>query len=330
MSIQQRGAIIGATGLVGQKLIDGLASRGHKPKELLLGASSRSAGQTRMFHNEELTVQTVDDVLAQKPKWAIFSAGSGVSKEWAPRFVEAGCRVIDNSSCWRMEDGVPLVVPEINLDSVNDSHGIIANPNCSTIQLVLALRNVQQKFGIKRMVLATYQSVSGTGKEAITQLMTERMGKQAENMAYPHPIDMKCLPVNGALDENNDTAEEVKLREESQKIFNDPAIAVTATVVRVPVQGGHSIAANVELRQAFSLDAVKEAISEVEGVIVQDKPEEHIYPMPRFVESKEEVFVGRIRKDVSMDNAFNCWIVADNLLKGAATNAIQIVEGLGY
>ena len=320
-------AIVGATGMVGRVLLDVVAEQGLPVTELIAAASRRSAGSFVRFRGQEVEVRSVDDALAARPDVAIFSAGGDVSRTWAPRYAEAGCTVIDNSSAWRMDPNVPLVVPEINMDTVRADHRLIANPNCSTIQMVLALSGLHAAYRLRRIVVATYQSVSGTGLKAVRQLEDERADRSGE-MAYAHPIDMNCLPVNGDLDETGATSEEVKLARETQRIFDDRSIAVTATVVRVPVRGGHSEAVNAEFHRDFDLDEVRGILQRTPGVVIQDDPAHHIYPMPRDAEGRDEVFVGRIRRDLSQPNTLNLWVVADNLRKGAATNAVQIVRNL--
>lgn len=320
-------AIVGATGMVGRVLLDVVAEQGLPVTELIAAASRRSAGSFVRFRGQEVAVRSVDDALAARPDVAIFSAGGDVSRTWAPRYAEAGCTVIDNSSAWRMDPDVPLVVPEINMDTVRADHRLIANPNCSTIQMVVALSGLHAAYRLRRIVVATYQSVSGTGLKAVRQLEDERADRSGER-AYAHPIDMNCLPVNGDLDETGATSEEVKLARETQRIFDDRSIAVTATVVRVPVRGGHSEAVNAEFHRDFDLDEVRGILQRTPGVVIQDDPAHHIYPMPRDAEGRDEVFVGRIRRDLSQPNTLNLWVVADNLRKGAATNAVQIVRNL--
>ena len=320
-------AIVGATGMVGRVLLDVVAEQGLPVTELIAVASQRSAGSIVRFRGREIEVRSMDDALAARPDVAIFSAGSDVSRIWAPRFAEAGCTVIDNSSAWRMDPTVPLVVPEINMDMVRADHRLIANPNCSTIQMVLALSGLHAAYRLRRIVVSTYQSVSGTGSKAVRQLEDERAGRSGET-AYAHPIDMNCLPVNGELNEAGATSEEVKLVRETQRIFDDRSIAVTATVVRVPVRGGHSEAVNAEFHCDFDLDEVRRILGRTPGVVIRDDPARDIYPMPRDVEGRDEVFVGRIRRDLSQPNTLNLWVVADNLRKGAATNAVQIAQNL--
>ena len=263
----------------------------------------------------------------RQPDIAIFSAGGTTSKEWAPKFAQTGTVVIDNSSAWRMDTSKKLVVPEVNASNLTIEDKIIANPNCSTIQMVLALAPLHKAYGIKRIVVSTYQSVTGTGVKAVTQMENERIGQDGE-MVYPYPIDMNCLPHGGDFDDDGYTTEETKLLNETRKILDDPTIAVTATVVRVPVIGGHSEAVNVEFKNEFELERVRKLLHEMPGVTLQDNPEMNIYPMPKYAEGKNDVFVGRLRRDLSQPRTLNLWIVADNLRKGAATNAVQIAEYL--
>jgi len=267
----------------------------------------------------------VEDVMNASPDIALFAAGSSVSLKYAPLFAEKGCYVIDNSSAWRMYEHIPLIVPQINAATLKHSDKIIANPNCSTIQLVMALYPLHRAFKIKRLVISTYQSVTGTGVKAVNQLMNEREGKSGET-AYPHPIDLNLLPHAGSFESDGYTSEEIKLTNETRKILNDNTIQITATIVRVPVIGGHSEAVNVEFEHPYSLDKVYELLNDMPGVVVMDNPHANEYPMPRFVQHKDEVFVGRIRRDLSKENCLNLWIVADNLRKGAATNAVEIAE----
>jgi aspartate-semialdehyde dehydrogenase len=302
-----------------------LAERSFPITELLLVASERSVGKEIVFGGSKHKVIGLAAAVAAKPDIALFSAGGATSKEWAPKFAEAGTVVIDNSSAWRMEDDIKLVVPEINGEQLTVSDKIIANPNCSTIQMVLALRNIHRNYGIERLVISTYQSVSGTGVAALEQLDGERKGEKPA-MVYPYPIDMNCLPHGGDFDEDGNTSEEMKLVHETRKILGDPSIQITATVVRVPVKGGHSEAVNVETKKPFELDAVRKLLAQTPGIKVQDLPDTNTYPMPLYAEGKDEVFVGRIRRDTSRPNALNMWVVADNLRKGAATNAVQIAE----
>ena len=278
-----------------------------------------------MYGDREVQVVSVEDAIAQAPDFAIFSAGSSASLEYAPKFAASGAVVIDNSAAWRSDPKIPLVVPEINGDAITPADKIIANPNCSTIQLVMALAPLHKRFGIRRLVVSTYQSVTGTGKKAVDQLMNERAGQPCDP-AYPYPIDMNLFPHGGSFTENGYTTEEMKLLNETRKILRDNEIQVTATVVRVPVTGGHSEAVNVEFREEFDLAEVYELLNGMPGVKVLDAPSENVYPMPKFAEGLDDVFVGRVRRDFSQPNTLNMWVVADNLRKGAATNAVQIMQ----
>jgi len=318
-------AVVGATGMVGQVMLKVLAERSFPISALYLVASENSVGQEIMFGGISHKVIGLAQALSLKPDIAIFSAGGSISLEWAPKFAQVGTTVIDNSSAWRMLEDKKLIVPEINGHLITKEDKIIANPNCSTTQMVLALKQIHAQYGIERLVISTYQSVSGTGVKAIEQLQNERQGKKGE-MAYPYPIDMNCLPHGGDFDEDGNTSEEMKLVHETRKILGDDSIQITATVVRVPVKGGHSEAVNVETKKPFELSAIRKIIGGTPGIVMQDFPETNTYPMPLYAEGKEAVFVGRIRRDTSRPNALNMWIVADNLRKGAATNAIQIAE----
>jgi aspartate-semialdehyde dehydrogenase len=320
-------AVVGATGLVGSEILEVLDEHQFPFDELLLVASERSAGKKMTFQNKEYTIIGLKQAVSEKPDIAIFSAGGGTSLEWAPQFAEVGTIVIDNSSAWRMDPTKKLVVPEINAKDLRIDDRIIANPNCSTIQMVLALNPLRLKYGIKRIVVSTYQSVTGTGKAAVDQMMAEREGKTAD-MVYPHKIDLNVLPHIDVFQPNGYTKEEMKMINETKKIFNDNSIQVTATTVRIPTMGGHSEAVNVEFHKDFDLDEVRDILSNTPGVIVQDDPANNIYPMPLTAHKKDEVFVGRLRRDESQPNTLNMWIVADNLRKGAATNAVQIAEYL--
>lgn len=320
-------AVVGATGLVGRKMLQVLNESGLKIEELLPAASEKSAGQKLSFQGKDWTVKTVQQVLDARPDAALFSAGGSVSLEWAPKFAEAGITVIDNSSAWRMHEDVKLVVPEINASLLTENDKIIANPNCSTIQLVMVLNPLQQKYGLKRVIISTYQSITGTGAKAVDQMEAERNGTTAQQV-YAYPIDKNCIPQCDVFSEEGYTKEELKMVNESRKILGIPRLRVTATAVRVPVVGGHSESVNVELEKDFDLDEVRRLLSETQGVIVQDDPARLEYPMPRYAHDKNEVFVGRIRRDMSNDNTLNLWIVSDNLRKGAATNAVQILQYL--
>ncbi|MFD0990452.1 aspartate-semialdehyde dehydrogenase [Mariniflexile jejuense] len=320
-------AVVGATGMVGEVMLKVLAERNFPVTELLLVASERSVGKKLTYNNKEYTVIGLADAVAAKPQIAIFSAGGDTSLEWAPKFAEAGTTVVDNSSAWRMDPTKKLVVPEINANELTKDDKIIANPNCSTIQMVLALSGLHKKYKMKRVVVSTYQSVSGTGVKAVKQLENEIAGIDGE-MAYPYPISRNVLPHCDVFLENGYTKEEMKLAREPQKIFNDKTFSVTATAVRVPTSGGHSEAVNVQFENDFDLAEVREILSNTPGVVLQDNTATNSYPMPMFAHDKDEVFVGRLRRDESQPNTLNMWIVADNLRKGAATNAIQISEYL--
>ncbi|GGF35685.1 aspartate-semialdehyde dehydrogenase [Echinicola rosea] len=320
-------AVVGATGLVGSEILEVLAEHNFPFDELLLVASERSAGKKITFKDKEYTVIGLAQAVSEKPDIAIFSAGGDTSKEWAPKFAEAGTIVVDNSSAWRMDPTKKLVVPEINAKSLKIDDRIIANPNCSTIQMVLALTKLRDRYGIKRVVVSTYQSVTGSGLKAVNQLQDERAGKEGEK-AYPHKIDLNVLPHIDVFQDNGYTKEEMKMINETKKIFEDPSIQVTATTVRIPVMGGHSEAVNVEFKEDFDLQEVKELLAATPGVIVEDDVANNVYPMPMNAHKKDEVFVGRLRRDESQPNTLNMWIVADNLRKGAATNAVQIAEYL--
>lgn len=318
-------ALIGATGLVGNVMIKVLEERNFPVTEFFPAASERSVGKPIEFNGKTHKVCSIEDALAARPAIALFSAGGSTSKQWAEKFAEQGTFVIDNSSAWRMVDNVPLVVPEVNPHTLNQQTRIIANPNCSTIQMVVALNPLHKAYGIKRLVISTYQSVTGTGVAAVKQLDDERAGNTPE-MVYPHPIDLNCFPHGGDFEPNGYTTEETKLVNETRKILEDQEIRITATVVRIPVKGGHSEAVNVEMKSPFQLNELMNLFANSPGLVVQDKVAENIYPMPRFSHNKDEVFVGRIRRDESCDNGLDLWIVADNLRKGAATNAVQIAQ----
>ncbi len=320
-------AVVGATGMVGEVMLKVLAERNFPITELLVVASERSVGKILTYKNKEYTVIGLADAVAAKPDIAIFSAGGGTSLEWAPKFAEVGTTVIDNSSAWRMDPTKKLVVPEINAHELTKDDKIIANPNCSTIQMVLALSPLHKQYKMKRVVVSTYQSVSGTGVKAVKQLENEIAGIEGE-MAYPYPISRNALPHCDVFEDNGYTKEEMKLAKEPQKIFNDKSFSVTATAVRIPTAGGHSESVNVEFENDFDLAEVRKLLSETPGVIVQDNTATNTYPMPIFAHDKDEVFVGRLRRDETQPNTLNMWIVADNLRKGAATNAIQIGEYL--
>ncbi len=321
-------AIIGATGLVGKVIIKVLEESTYfSGIDLIPAASKRSVGKKVLFHGKEITVCNLEDAVNANPHIAIFSAGAEVSIEWAPRFAERQTFVIDNSSAWRMNEGIPLVVPEINAGSIKNNTRIIANPNCSTIQMVLALMPLQRNYGIRRVVVSTYQSVTGSGVPAARQLDDERKGIDGKK-AYPHRIDLNLFPHGGKFLDNGYTTEEQKLVDETRKILDDSSIMLTATVVRVPVYGGHSEAINVELKNSYDLNEVRELLLDTPGITIQDNVEVNEYPMPFYAEGKDDVFVGRIRRDESISNGLNLWVVSDNLRKGAATNAVQIAEYL--
>ena len=320
-------AVVGATGLVGTKMLQVLAERNFPVDELIPVASERSVGKEVEFKGKKYKVVGMEDGIAAKPGVAIFSAGGNTSLEWAPKFAEAGITVIDNSSAWRMDPAKPLVVPEVNAEVLTAKDKIIANPNCSTIQMVVALQPLHKKYKIKRVVVSTYQSVTGTGKKAVDQLNNERSGKEGE-MAYKYQIDLNALPQIDVFLDNGYTKEEMKMVNETKKIMQDDSINVTATTVLIPVMGGHSESVNVEFEKEFDLNELRQILSEAPGVIVQDDPSQQIYPMPLWAHEKDEVFVGRLRRDDTQPNTLNMWIVSDNLRKGAATNAVQIAEYL--
>lgn len=320
-------AVVGATGLVGTKMLQVLAERNFPVTELVPVASERSVGKEVEFKGVKYKVVSMDDGIAAKPAVAIFSAGGSTSLEWAPKFAAAGITVIDNSSAWRMDPTKKLVVPEINADALTAEDKIIANPNCSTIQMVVAINPLHKKYGIKRIVVSTYQSVTGTGKKAVDQLMNERKGVDGE-MAYKYPIDLNVIPQIDVFLDNGYTKEEMKMVKETCKIMRDDSIRVTATTVRIPVMGGHSESVNIEFENEFDLDEVKSLLSNAPGVVLQDDPAAQLYPMPMWAHDKDEVFVGRIRRDETQPKTLNLWVVSDNLRKGAATNAIQIAEYL--
>ena len=320
-------AVVGATGMVGQIILKVLAERSFPVTELIPVASSRSVGKTVTFGGRDWTIKSLEDAVAAAPDLALFSAGGNTSLEWAPRFAAVGTRVVDNSSAWRMDPTKKLVVPEINADVLTQEDMIIANPNCSTIQLVVALNPLHQAYGAKRVLVSTYQSVTGTGKAAVDQLEGERVGEDVD-MVYPYKIDRNCIPHCDIFLDNDYTKEEMKMTQETVKIIGDEGIKLAATAVRVPVQGGHSESVNVEFERPFDIADVKKLLSETDGVTLQDQPEFNTYPMPLMAEGKDDVFVGRLRRDFTTDNALNMWVVSDNLRKGAATNTVQIAEVL--
>ena len=321
-------AVVGATGLVGGKMLQVLEERNFPLDELIAVASERSAGKQITYKGKKHTVIGMAEAVAARPDIAIFSAGGGTSLQWAPKFAEVGTTVVDNSSAWRMDPTKKLVVPEINASVLTKEDKIIANPNCSTIQMVLALAPLHKRYGIKRVVVTTYQSITGTGKRAIDQMTAERAGEKNVPMIYPYRIDMNILPHIDSFLDNGYTKEEMKMVNETCKIMQDDSIKVTATTVRVPTMGGHSEAVNVEFKEDFTLEEVKNLLSAMPGIVGQDDPKNNIYPMPLTAHEKDEVFVGRLRRDESQPNTLNMWVVADNLRKGAATNAVQIAEYL--
>lgn len=320
-------AVVGATGLVGSVMLKVLEERNFPIDELLLVASERSVGNVIKFKGKDHTVISITSAIENRPDIALFSAGGATSLEWAPKFAEVGTTVIDNSSAWRMDQTKKLVVPEINANQLSKEDKIIANPNCSTIQMVMALAPLHNKYKIKRIVVSTYQSVSGTGVKAVEQLENEIAGRKGD-MAYHYPIHKNAIPHCDVFEENGYTKEEMKLVRETQKILNDNSIAVTATAVRIPTAGGHSEAVNVEFENDFDIQDVRTLLSQSDGITLQDNLDVNVYPMPMYANGKDDVFVGRIRRDGSQPNTLNVWIVSDNLRKGAATNTIQIAEYL--
>ncbi|NOX45746.1 MAG: aspartate-semialdehyde dehydrogenase [Chlorobi bacterium] len=318
-------AVVGVTGLVGSIMLKVLEEKKIPVTELIPVASDKSKGKNVVFHGKQIPLSCLADALEKKPDIALFSAGGGVSLEWAPKFANTGAYVIDNSSAWRMDKGKKLVVPEINSNILTKDDHIIANPNCSTIQLVMALNPLHEKYRVKRLVISTYQSITGSGIKAVRQMENEREGGSSEKF-YPHVIDKNCLPHCDVFQEGGYTKEELKLVNETHKILNDHTIGITATAVRVPVEGGHSESVNVEFETDFEMDEIRGILSKSQGIVLQDTPNENLYPMPVTSYGKDEVFVGRLRRDFSQKNSLNMWIVSDNLRKGAATNAVQIVE----
>ena len=318
-------AVVGATGLVGTKMLQILEERNFPVTTLLPAASANSVGKTLVFKGQNIPVISLDEAVAAKPQIALFSAGGTVSLEWAPKFAENGTIVIDNSSAWRMDPGVPLVVPKVNPQAIQPSHNIIANPNCSTIQMVVALQPLHQTFQLKRVVVSTYQSVTGTGQKAVQQMFDERAGK-APQRVYPHPIDLNVLPHIDVFMPDGYSKEEWKMMVETRKIMGLPELKITATTVRVPTVGGHSESINASFEKSITVNEVREILGNAPGVTLQDNPETFEYPMPLNSHNKDDVFVGRIRQDESEMNTINLWVVSDNLRKGAATNAIQIAE----
>jgi len=319
-----RVAVVGATGMVGNVMLKVLKERNFPADEILAVGSERSVGTEKEIDGTLYKIMSIDQAIAAKPDIAIFSAGGGVSLEFAPKFAAVGTTVIDNSSAWRMSPDHKLIVPEINGNTLTKDDKIIANPNCSTIQLVMTLAPLHRKYGVKRVVVSTYQSITGTGVGAVNQMAAEREGRQAE-MVYPYPIDQNCIPHCDVFEENGYTKEEMKLTKETKKIL-DPNINVTATAVRVPVVGGHSESVNITFENDFDLAELRKILHDTDGITLQDNPDVNSYPMPRYAHDRDDVFVGRIRRDFSQPNSLNLWIVADNLRKGAATNAVQIAE----
>ena len=321
-------AIVGATGMVGRTMLQVLAERDIEVENLYPIASSASIGKFIEYRGKEYPICVLEDAITKDIDFALFSAGGSISTEWAPRFAANGVTVIDNSSAWRMDENCPLVVPQINQDSIQSRHKIIASPNCSTIQMVMALNPLHKMYGIKRLVISTYQSVSGTGKAAVEQMEEERLNGTSSNMVYAYPIDRNCIPHCDVFLENGYTKEEMKLVHETRKIFRDPNIAITATAVRVPVTGGHSESINVQFARPFLLSEVRDLLGNAEGIMLVDDVANNKYPMPLDAHHKDEVLVGRLRIDESQPNTLNMWVVADNLRKGAATNAVEILKKL--
>lgn len=319
--------VVGATGMVGQKMLQILEEQQFPVTELLAVASEKSVGKTVAFQGKQYPVVSLDTAIAARPQLAIFSAGANISLSAAPRFAAQGTTVVDNSSAWRMEKGIPLVIPEINADILRKDDKIIANPNCSTIQMLMALAPIHKHYGIERVIVSTYQSITGTGVKAVQQMEAERTDSPHEKV-YPYAIDKNCLPHCDVFLENDYTKEEMKLVAETQKILNDPEMRITATAVRVPVVGGHSESINIELKEPFTVDEIKKLLHQSPGVVVQDDIANLLYPMPITAYEKDDVFVGRIRRDTSCEQALNLWVVADNIRKGAATNAVQIAAYL--
>jgi len=318
-------AVVGATGLVGSTMLRTLEERNFPVTGLIPVASEKSKGRKVSFKDKEYAVVTLPEAVAMQPHIALFSAGGSTSLEWAEAFAAAGAYVIDNSSAWRMHPDKKLIVPEVNASVLTKEDRVIANPNCSTIQMVVVLKPLHDRYRIKRVVVSTYQSVTGSGQKGADHLLSERAGENTRQF-YPHPIDLNVLPHIDVFQDNGYTKEEMKMIQETQKIMGDSSIRVSATTVRVPVMGGHSESVNIEFERAYDLEEVKELLAKAPGIIVQDDPKRNLYPMPLTASGKDEVFVGRLRRDPSQDNTLNCWIVADNLRKGAATNAVQIAE----
>ena len=325
--INMKIAIVGATGMVGEVMLQILEARDFPILELMLVASERSIGKKLLFKGKEHTVIGLQTAVDAKPDIALFSAGGETSLEWAPKFAAAGITVIDNSSAWRMDPSKKLIVPEINASQLSKEDKIIANPNCSTIQMVLVLNPLHKKYGVKRVVVSTYQSITGPGVKAVLQLENEMKGEKGE-MAYPYPIHQNAIPQCDVFEENGYTKEEMKLVRETKKILNDDTVLVTATAIRIPVMGGHSESVNIEFENDFEVNDIRRLMHETPGITVQDNIDTNTYPMPIYAKGKDDVFVGRIRRDESQNNTLNMWIVSDNLRKGAATNAVQIAEYL--
>tara|TARA_B100001093_G_scaffold451643_1_gene459223 strand:- start:250 stop:1254 length:1005 start_codon:yes stop_codon:yes gene_type:complete len=321
-------ALIGATGLVGRTMLEVMEELALPVDELLPAASGESVGKEVEFQGRKWMIQSVEDVLAARPQVALFSAGGDVSKRWAPEFAKAGTTVVDNSSAWRMDSNCPLVVPEVNGDAIGSADRIIANPNCTTMQLVMVLKPLHEAYRIQRGVVSTYQSITGTGKAAIVQLESERAGAPVEAPVYPHPIDLNCLPHCDVFGDNGYTREEMKVWNETKKILGDEEVHMSCTAVRVPVMGGHSESVYLEFERSFELQHVRQKLADFPGVVVVDEPAQNQYPMPRTAEGKNDVFVGRIRRDLANERGLHLWIVADNLRKGAATNTVQIAQYL--
>ena len=320
-------AIVGATGMVGRTMLEVLKERKINIEKLYLVASEANKGKVIKYNGEEYVLTTLEDVLTFDVDFALFSAGGEISSEWAPKFAQKGITVIDNSSAWRMNENCPLVVPQINQNTI-ENNKIIANPNCSTIQMVLALSKLHETYKIKRLVVSTYQSVSGTGKVAVQQMEDERRQGSSSNKAYLYPIDQNCIPHCDVFLDNGYTKEEMKLVNETRKILDAPQIQITATAVRVPVVGGHSESINVEFENDFKMNDVRNILNQTDGVVLIDNPEENKYPMPLYAKNNDDVMVVRLRRDESQPKTLNMWVVADNLRKGAATNAVEILEGL--
>tara|TARA_R110000850_G_scaffold271031_2_gene404760 strand:+ start:153141 stop:154130 length:990 start_codon:yes stop_codon:yes gene_type:complete len=320
-------AVVGATGMVGEVMLQVLEERNFPISELMLVASERSVGKKLLFKGAEYSVMGLEEAVAAKLDIALFSAGGATSLEWAPRFAEAGTTVIDNSSAWRMNPSIKLIVPEVNASEITKEDKIIANPNCSTIQMVMVLGPLHKKYGVKRVIVSTYQSITGTGVKAVQQLENESKGEKGE-MAYPYPIHQNAIPQCDVFEDNGYTKEEMKLVRETKKILSDNTIAVTATAIRIPVVGGHSESVNIEFEKDFDISEIRTILHETSGITIQDNPVTNTYPMPIYAKGKDDVFVGRIRRDESQNNTLNMWIVSDNLRKGAATNTVQIAEYL--